>query len=366
MLVFADTAAALVGENSQNPETFQLWRDEKTAQGSLVMALTSALLTGLGTVIFRNLAGMDPLELQVLIPLCLFVAATSTISEAISNNGSDNLSVPIFTAITYDLYLSAAQNNEIMKLLIWILFSFAMSQVAYRLRALSTDGALGAFVLGVFVFGIGGWKFVLPMGIFFLGSSILSRVEKEGKGIRQLSIGKGSQRDVVQVYANGGVSMLLAAWWFYNPSEILYVAFLASVSAAAADTWATEIGFYSKKDPRNCVTFRRIEPGASGGVTLLGTVGALLGAGLIAFSGQVDISSFKLVVAAGFTANCFDSVLGATVQAKYVCDGCNKKVEVAYHCDRKTALLSGNGLINNDAVNLLGTLIGGTIILMMY
>ncbi len=368
LLTFADTAAAMVGEKSRSPEKFRLWRDEKTTQGSLVMALTSALLVGLGTVLFRNLAGMDPLELQVLLPLCLLVAATATIAEAISNSGSDNLSVPIFAAIMYDLYLSVAQNDEIMKLLLWILFSFALAQVAYRLRALSTDGALGAFVLGVFVFGIGGWKFVLPMGIFFLVSSLLSRFGKERKQIHQLAIGKGSQRDVVQVYANGGVPMLLATWWFYAPSEILYVAFLASVAAAAADTWATEIGFYSKKDPRNCITFRRMKPGASGGVTLLGTVGALLGAGLIALSGRflmLDTFALTLVVAAGFTANCFDSVLGATVQAKYICGRCNKKVEVAHHCDTDTGLVSGSGLINNDAVNLLCTLMGGAIILMM-
>ena len=368
LLTFADTAAALVGENYRNLEQFLLWRDEKTIQGSLVMALTSALLTGLGTVLFRSLAGMDPVELQVLIPLCLVVAATSTIAEAISHSGSDNLSVPIFAAVTYDLCLSAAQNDAIMKLLLWILFSFVLARVAYQLRALSTDGALGAFVLGLFVFGIGGWKFVLPMGSFFLVSSFLSKIGKEGKKIRQLAIGKGSRRNVVQVYANGGVPMLLAIWWFYNPSEILYVAYLASVAAAAADTWATEIGFYANEAPRNCITFRRMEPGASGGVTLLGTVGALLGAGLIALSGRflmTDTSALTLVVAAGFTANFFDSVLGAIVQAKYVCDGCNKQVEVAHHCDKKTTLFSGSGLINNDSVNLLCTLVGGAIILMM-
>ncbi len=368
LLTFADTATALAGENSRNPEPFRLWQDEKTVQGSLVMAITSALLTGLGTAFFRNLAGMDPFELQILIPLCLFVAATSTIAEAVSNSGSDNLSVPIVAAVTYDLYFSAAQNGEIMTLLLWILFSFALAQGAFSFRALSTDGALGAFVLGVFIFGIGGWRFVLPMGIFFIVSSLLSSIGKDAKEKHRQAIGKGSQRDVVQVYANGGVPMLLAIWWFYSPSELLYVAYLASVAAAAADTWATEIGFYTRGVPRNCVTFRTMEPGTSGGITLLGTIGALFGAGVIALSGRflmADANALLMVVVAGFAANCFDSVLGATVQATYMCGGCNRKVEVAHHCERRTTLTSGSGLVNNDTVNLLCTMAGGGIILMM-
>tara|TARA_Y100000310_G_scaffold101162_1_gene99072 strand:+ start:3202 stop:3921 length:720 start_codon:yes stop_codon:yes gene_type:complete len=109
LLTFADTAAAIVGEGVRNPESYRPWRDQKTIQGTIVMALTSALLTGLGTTLFRSIAGMEPLELQLLVPLSLFVAAMATIAEAVSDSGSDNLSIPIVTAVTYDLFLKALE-----------------------------------------------------------------------------------------------------------------------------------------------------------------------------------------------------------------------------------------------------------------
>ena len=80
---------------------------------------------------------------------------------------------------------------------------------------------------------------------------------------------------------------------------------------------------------------------------------------------MADTASLPMVMTAGFVANCFDSILGATVQASYICGGCNRKVEVAHHCDGNTKLLSGSRLINNDTVNLLCTIAGGAIVLML-
>jgi uncharacterized protein (TIGR00297 family) len=199
-------------------------------------------------------------------------------------------------------------------------------------------------------------------------SSLLSKIAKKSKEERRLSFGKGSQRDVVQVYANGGIPLLITIWWFYEPSDILYFSYLASVAAATADTWATEIGFFSRAKPRDSVTFRKLESGTSGGITLLGSAGALLGATAIAASAWFfikDLEVITFVVVAGFTGSLFDSVLGATIQASYSCSGCNKRVEVAPHCNGEATLMSGSRFINNDTVNLFCTLAGGVIILLI-
>ena len=367
ILTFADTVAALIGEKWNNPILFKPWRDKKTIQGSLGMGITSFLLTGIGTILFRYLADIEALETPTLFLLCIIVALMSTITEMLSDSGSDNLSVPIVSAITYDLYLFTMNSGEIMTFFIWPLISFLLLLIFFKLNVLTIDGALGAFIMGLFIFGIGGWKFLLPIVLFFLTSSFLSKILND-KDQNFESFPKGSRRDLIQVYANGGIPMLISIWWLYDPSEILYIAFLASVAAATADTWATEIGIYSKITPRNCISFRKLKPGVSGGVTLFGTIGSLLGAGIISLSGQFFLQSSVqtlLVLLAGFTGSILDSIIGATVQAIFVCNKCGGETEKSQHCGNPTMLESGNKMINNDMVNLLCTISGATIVILI-
>ena len=159
-------------------------------------------------------------------PLSLFVAAMATIAEAVSDSGSDNLSIPIVTAVTYDLFFESVGNGSAAVLIMWILFFFIMAQGAFSLRVLTSDGALAAFVLGVFVFGIGGWKFMIPLAVFFVLSSLLSKIGKKSKKDQRQSLGKGSQRDMVQVYANGLIPLILTILWLYNPSDIIYLSLI--------------------------------------------------------------------------------------------------------------------------------------------
>ena len=53
--------------------------------------------------------------------------------------------------------------------------------------------------------------------------------------------------------------------------------FLGSLSASTADTWATEIGFLSKKRPYLIFTSTKVDKGTSGSVSLLGTFGSIVG-----------------------------------------------------------------------------------------
>ena len=368
LMTFADTAAAVAGGRAKSPESYTVWRDTKTVQGSVVMFIVSILLIGLGTRVFQGLAHVPPIDLKILLPLSLFVAALVTVAEATSSAGSDNVTIPIVAAVGYDLFLTTAQNGETVILLLWILVSFAIAIGAMKLDAVSTNGALGAFFMGLFVFGIGGWRFTIPIVVFFVLSSLLSKMGQRRKKALKAVITNGSRRDIVQVFANGGIPMLLAVWWFYQPSQWLYAGYLASVAAATADTWETEIGFFSKWAPRNSVTLAKMESGASGGITLLGTLGGLLGSTVIAavaYPFLPDPAILKWVIIAGLVGSFIDSFLGATVQGLYQCDECGMTTETASHCNGPISLIRGTGYISNDVVNLLCTLSGGAIVLLM-
>ena len=66
--------------------------------------------------------------------------------------------------------------------------------------------------------------------IFFILSSILSKIIPGNTS----TISKGSKRDIIQVYANGGIALLLCIYsQFYENTTSIYLLFLSSIAAAS-------------------------------------------------------------------------------------------------------------------------------------
>jgi uncharacterized protein (TIGR00297 family) len=205
---------------------------------------------------------------------------------------------------------------------------------------------------------------------------LLSTIKTETKTAALENIGKTGARDILQVLANGGLAAVIALIYVLTGNFIWYAVYLAVLAEATADTWGTEIGTLSITKPRSIISFRQIEPGQSGGITLVGTVASLLGAVFLMVSGQAWLATghddsggysrwtvMVLIVIAGFSGSIFDSILGATFQGQYKCVVCGKITEKAVHCGHKSEKIGGFKLINNDAVNFLSTIIAALIIL---
>jgi uncharacterized membrane protein len=111
--------------------------------------------------------------------------------------------------------------------------------------------------------------------------------------------------------------------------------------------------------------------GTSGGVTLLGSVSALAGAGLIAGMAafvRPGMGVFWPIGLAGFFGSLVDSLLGATVQGIYFCKTCEKETEKhpLHSCGAQTILIRGWNWLNNDWVNMFCTLSAVVYILIIY
>ncbi len=259
-------------------------------------------------------------------------------------------------------------------------FGFVLSTLiawgGYQKRSLSRSGVAGAIVLGTLIFGLGGWIWGLLLIAFFVSSSFLSRYkEAEKEGLAE-KFAKGHQRDLGQALANGGWGAILAVLYFLRPNPLLFVAFVGAMAAVNADTWATEIGVLSPTMPRLITNGRPVPVGTSGGVTSLGTLAALAGGlfiGLVALVLRVTQSLWQtgqwawadlwllLFAALGGLVGCFsDSLLGATVQGIYHCEGCQKETESRIHrCGQKARLRRGRRWLDNDAVNFISSAAGG-------
>lgn len=204
------------------------------------------------------------------------------------------------------------------------LLAAVVCALSYRLRLLAISGALMAFVVGAVIFGAGGWRAALPLLAFFLTSNAWGRWRKAKK--RGLEIEKGGPRDAWQVAANGALPALyvLLARILPHAAAIFYLAFAAAISEANADTWATEVGSGANETPRLITTFAPVPAGRSGAISLIGTLGAVAGAGVIGLSSLPLLGAgerglcFAVVVSAGVIGALVDSLLGATIQAREI------------------------------------------------
>ena len=376
ILALADPLAAQVGENVNKPRTFVVWRDTKSIQGSTALGLAAFFITVLGLYSLRQIDGHQMPGVQTILIAGISVGILSAFAEAISWGGSDNLSLPLAAALTLDILLGTSLQSQWM-FLVWVLVAFGVAFGAYKLEVLNLSGTVAAFLLGSFVFGIGGIQWMVPMGTFFVLSSILSKFGKQKKHILATVYEKSSNRDMVQVLANGGVAGMLAICWHYTGADICYYAFLGSLAAATADTWGTELGVFSRQVPRSILNFKQVTMGTSGGITTVGTTGAAAGAGLLTLAGWIipvgDIEAFfpwkvfLIITIAGILGAMFDSLLGATIQAQYRCPTCDKITEKTEHCGNDSLeLYRGFRWINNDVVNFACTATGAVLVLLYF
>jgi uncharacterized protein (TIGR00297 family) len=248
-----------------------------------------------------------------------------------------------------------------MQLLLGFLLALLIAFIAYKAHSLNKSGAVAAAFTGTIIFGIGGWQWAILLLTFFITSSALSRAfEKRKQGLDE-KYSKGRERDAGQVFGNGGIATVFAALHFFFPHETWpWIGFAAALAAVNADTWATELGVLNPHPPRIITNLTKIvETGASGGISLIGTLSSLTGSALIGilaallFPIPAPASIFFVVTLAGLAGSLFDSFLGATVQAMYFCPKHNKETEKhpLHTCGTPTIQIRGWRWLDNDWVN---------------
>lgn len=249
----------------------------------------------------------------------------------------------------------------------------AVAAAAWRARALNPTGAVAASVVGGVVLAWGGLAWAAVLVAFFVASSGLSAFRRRTKERRLGALAADRRgRDARQVLANGGFAALAALGHGWAPGAVWPPVFFGSLAAAAADTWATELGVLAARAPRNIRTGQPVAPGTSGGVTWLGTGAALAGAAFVAAVayalGEAGPGAAAAVFAAGGGGALLDSYLGATAQARFRCVACGTAVESREHpaCGRAAAHAAGIRFIDNDVVNLLGCGAGAGVALALW
>lgn len=235
--------------------------------------------------------------------------------------------------------------------------------LVWRAGMLTSGGAMAAAALGSTAALVGLDWMLLLLG-FFCTSVLLGRLGRDEKRRRSASvIEKQGPRDAAQVLANGGIFGVgaLAAATGTSSDAIAAVA-LGGLAAAMADTWGTEIGMLSRQAPRSVLTWSQLQPGMSGGVSMLGLIATAGGATLLGLAAFVLRWPPTVALAAsigGIAGAMADSVLGATLQQRRRSSRTGRLTERETDVDGTPTVHAG-GLtwLDNDGVNFAATLIG--------
>ncbi|MBA3725862.1 MAG: DUF92 domain-containing protein [Armatimonadetes bacterium] len=224
-----------------------------------------------------------------------------------------------------------------------MLFAAAAGVVCWTLGLLTRGGSIVAAIVGAAAWEAGRWAWAAPLLIFFVTSALLSRM-----GGRRAQT-EGGPRNAKQVISNGGPAAVCAVLYTFGPQPALSAAFLASLCAANADTWATELGTRLGRKPYRISNLEPAEGGRSGVVSNLGLLGAFVGSAAVASAAPLlDLTAMLPVITViGFAACLLDSLLGDLAQAVYTDEGGR------LHERPIGKLTRGWRAIDNDAVNLL-------------
>ena len=265
---------------------------------------------------------------------------------------------------------SPITDSLIVRALLGALGAGVVAAFARRAGMLTRGGQWAAFATGI-VATAAGWDWAALLVAYFVVSVLLTRAGWEAKraAVREVLPMQG-ERNATQVAANGGLFALLVFVGDLRGEPLLLVAGLGAIAAAAADTWATEVGLLWGGEPRSIVTALTVRRGESGGVTLAG-----LGASAAAALGFAAASHVLIPVRSGaggatmmavalgaLGGSLADSVLGAMLQSNRWCDNCRMWTERRVHtCKYRTRHARGVRWMTNDTVNFLATVIGALV-----
>lgn len=360
---YGDGAGALVGKY-WGKLRFPGIHASKSLEGTLTVMLLSGLAVGMVCEFYVP----GP---HFALRAALACSVPAAVLELFTPYGMDNLTLPL--GVSFIVFLLARYP------LIWPVFicldiELIVLILAYYACAITLWGFQSAALLGLLLFLFSGWLGFAALILFFLLGSMVSRVGKNRKAEAYALHEHRGVRSTVQVAANGLPALIFAAFYYVTGGESFLIAVFACLAAAAADTFSSEIGMLSKKEPISILTLKPIQRGLSGGITSLGFFGGLLGAFIISLLTVPDfgVKGVLAVTAAGAAGSMIDSLLGAKFQAKYQVkneaegEAAQQFTEKDHLESKPLKLVHGVRWVNNDVVNFAASLICGMLTAILW
>lgn len=230
------------------------------------------------------------------------------------------------------IFILVANAEDHLRITIALALSFSCAFLAFILNWLTLDGLVSATIFGLISFGLGSDVGAAIVLAFFISSSLLSKDLISEESFLETKF----RRDGIQVWSNGFWFAFWIIIWFLSKEVAFLIAGVASMAAATADTWASEIGGHRVKGKTWLFpSFKIVKAGTDGGISVVGTLASLFGAlfiGMIFWltHPEVNLLQFSVIAISGVLGSLLDSFLGTTLQGAELKKGTKKFISKYY------------------------------------
>ncbi|MFW5877778.1 MAG: hypothetical protein ACOCUP_01570, partial [bacterium] len=158
-LAISDTVANTGGYLVTGNPKFVILNEKKSPIGILGFAITAFPIA---------LALLPDSDMETIFYILLAIIFAIHF-EIISYKGSDNLAIPAGTALFF--YITHGKDINILWITSVMLAMALVSVLLYRTGTLTRNGSIAAHLLGIYIFGILGIEWGLPVTFFFVSST---------------------------------------------------------------------------------------------------------------------------------------------------------------------------------------------------
>ena len=213
-------------------------------------------------------------------------------------------------------------------------------------KLLTPIGNINGAILGILVWGTLGWRGYLVVVFYFIVGSGLTFVRMEQKEAEGIAEERSGTRGAGNVWSSALAATICAIATLFYPSlkELFVLGYVASFCTKLSDTTASEVGKAYGKTTYLITTLKSVPRGTEGAVSLEGTVAGIAGSialAVIAWAiGMISPIGIVWCVIAAFIATTIESLIGATLESRF-------------------------NWLTNDLVNLINTLIGAILSILL-
>ncbi len=208
--------------------------------------------------------------------------------------------------------------------LVGFLINFILISLFFRVPLMTKGGWISAGVLGSILWGCFSWQGWSSVVIYLLLGSLVTKIGYKFKNEKGIAEKRGGKRGPENVWGSAATGLFFAIMVKLNFTNLVFykIGFAASFAAKLADTFGSEIGKRFGRNTYLITSFRKVERGTEGGISLEGTAASALGAifmSLIMFILNIISTKYQFLIVAisGFLATISESFIGAKFQDKY-------------------------------------------------